>query len=594
MDPLFLGLALIIILGAFLSYIARLLKQPIIPAYVLAGLLIGPAGASIIGNLGVPKIAEFLSNLTITNLNTIATLSEIGVALMLFIVGLELDLKKLKSVTSISTIGAPIQIIALFLLGCILAIGFGFRNISIIYIGLFISFSSTVIVIKILSDKKELDTLHGRIIIGILLMEDFFAIISITLLSALGSSIMLILFALLKAILIIGIAFMLAKYLFPSIFEFAAKSRELLFILSIAVCFLFGAIFIYIGFSMVIGTFVAGLVLGNLEYNIEIASRIKSLRDFFSMIFFVSLGLNLNIITFGNLWVFFSVLFVFIILIKPIIIIMICSLFGYKKHVSFLTATSLAQTSEFSLIIAAQGLYLGHIDNKLFALATLLTMATMTTTSYSLKFEGKIYNTIKNLLGFFERSSPIKSDFEHIDINCKHDIVLCGCNRIGFSILKSATEMKKRTIVVDYNPEVIKELSSRRIHCIYGDVGDVEILDRLDLKNAKILVSTVTSLDGNLLLLKKSKAANPGIVAIMASSQIDGALKLYEQGADYVIIPLLLSGERAAEMLSDFDDVQKLVMARVEHIAQLKKRTRGIVYDFLTNAETPKSRKNRK
>jgi Kef-type K+ transport system membrane component KefB len=276
MQNMFYDIGLMIIVATTFAYFAKLIKQPLIPAYVLTGIILGPV-------LGV-----------ITNMGTIRMLSEIGITFLLFIVGLEINFKKLKNIGLVATLGGTIQIMVLFSLGFIIASVLGFLPMEALYVGIILSFSSTMVVIKLLSDKRELDTLHGRLIVGFLLTEDFFAILALSILPILNDfSILLLASSLLKGVSIVIAAWLASKYVFPKMFKFAAKSQELLFLMSIAVCFIFATLFSYIGLSIIIGAFIAGVTLANLPYNVQIISKVSSLKDFFATIFFVSLGLEL-------------------------------------------------------------------------------------------------------------------------------------------------------------------------------------------------------------------------------------------------------------------------------------------------------------
>jgi Kef-type K+ transport system membrane component KefB len=554
MDNIFFDLGLIIIVATFFAYLARLLKQPLIPAYVITGLIIGP-----------------LMNI-ITNKETVFLLAEIGIAFLLFIVGLEINIKKLKDVGLVAPIGGTIQIIILFSFGFMVATFLKYQNIEAIYMGAILAFSSTMIVLKLLSDKKELDTLHGRIILGFLLTEDFFAILAISILPTIASlNITTLVYALLKAVGIMILSFGLSKFIFPKIFKFAAKSQELLFLLSISICFLFAMAFSYIGFSIIIGAFIAGVTLANLPYNVEIIGKVTSLKDFFATIFFVSLGMQL-IINFSNsILIPLVIFFLFIILIKPLVTMSLTSFFGFRKRTAFMTGISLAQISEFSLIIASQGLFLGHITNSIFTLTVLLAIGTITITSYTIKYDEWIYKFFKKRLKIFDKFGE-SSGLEYTPKK-KIDVILCGHNRIGYSIARTLKKMKKGLFVVDFNPEIIKMMIAKKIPCIYGDLGDIEVIERLPVKKANLLISTVPNAQDNLLLLKLVKQKNKSLSVYVTANQIEDALLLYNAGADYVILPHFLGGEHVSLLIEDFSlNVGKIIETKLKHIQELKRR----------------------
>ena len=251
MENLFFDIGVVIIIATVFAYIAKFLKQPLIPAYILTGVILGPV-------LGL-----------ITNTDVITTLSEIGIAFLLFIVGLEMDIRKLKHVGMVASFGGIIQIVSVFTIAFIAALLLGFVVLESVYLALVIAFSSTMVVIKLLSDKKEIDTLHGKIIVGILLLQDIVAIMVLSVLATLSEfSFISLSWSILKGLIALLIALAIGKYIFPKLFTFAAKSQELLFISAVSVSLLYSIFFNYLGFSIVIGAFVAGVSLANLPYNI--------------------------------------------------------------------------------------------------------------------------------------------------------------------------------------------------------------------------------------------------------------------------------------------------------------------------------------
>ncbi|MEK6969638.1 MAG: cation:proton antiporter [Nanoarchaeota archaeon] len=544
---IFVQVGIVVIIAAVAAFILRLIKQPQILAYVLVGIFITPV-------LGL-----------VTDTSIIESMSSIGIAFLLFIVGIEIDIKKLKSVALVSTLGAGIIIILMFCLGYVISLLLGFLSVEAAYFGLMVMFSSTMVVMKLLSDKQELNTLHGRIIVGILLLEDVVAIFAISLLSSINSfSLAMLGIALAKFAILFAVAYLCSKYLFPIIFKVAARTQELLLISSLAVCFLFSLAFQYIGFSMAIGAFIAGVTLGNLEYNLEIAGKVKSLRDFFALIFFVSLGMGLSLTVFKQMWVPLIVLVIFIVLLKPLIIMVVCSLFKYTKKPSFLTAGSLAQMGEFSLIIAAQGLILGHISQEIFSLVVLVMLISITITSYFIQYSNWFYKILQPTLHIFDGFTTER--LEYLPTKTPPKIVLCGYNRIGYSILKNLKKLKTKVLIVDYNPAVIHDMVEEGFHCIYGEVADEEIIHRMNLKHIEMLISTVPELKDNLFLLKKTRAVNKHAQVFLTANNIDDALKLYDNGANYVILPHFLGGEHTANLIT------KIRINKIDIIEERKKQ----------------------
>jgi len=563
-DPnLFIQIGYVIIIATLGGYIAKLFKQPLIPAYNIVGLIIGPI-------LGV-----------ITNSLIIASLSEIGIAFLLFIVGLEINLDRLKHVAGVASIGGIVQVAIMFTVGFLIALWLGFLQLEAAYIGLIIAFSSTMVVVKILSDKKQIDTLHGRIIIGILLMQDVLAIFALLVLTTLNEfSFTILVVAMIKGIILLAIAYLASKFVFPTFFKFAARSQELLFLVAITVMFLFSILFTRFGFSIAIGAFVGGLTIGSLPYNIEVIGKLKSLRDFFATIFFVSLGLGLSIVYIKQLVLPLIIFTVVVVLFKPFITMVLANLFGYKKHPAFLTGLYLGQVSEFGLIVAFAGLKLiidnkPHIGEPLYNLAVMLAIITIALTSYFMRYDNSIFSLFAKKLKPFEKLSKKTKHLEYVPDKMKKDVILVGYNRTGYSIVNTLKKQKKTFLVVDYNPEVIKELIEQKIPCIYGDIGDTEITERMNLKKAKLVISTIDNLQDNKLLIKHVKKANKKLLVFVVAAHVEDALELYDFGADYVILPHLLGGEKMSFMLEHHaGKVSKLLKEKLKHIQQLQSRHR--------------------
>lgn len=553
MEEIFFDIGLIIIIASVFGFIARMLKQPLIPAYILAGVIFGPI-------LGI-----------IHNGPVIITLSEIGIAFLLFTVGLELDLKKLRDIGNVATLGGLIQFVVLLAVGYLAAVLMGFTSLNAMYIALIVVFSSTMVIIKILSDKKELDSLHGRIIIGILLMQDILAIFAITILGTLNDfTVTNLLMSLMQGFLLIVFAVICSKILFPKMFKFAAKLPELLFLVSVSVAFAFSIMFEIMGFSIAIGAFIAGVSLANLPYNLEISSRVKSLKDFFATVFFVSLGVQLVFNDVSKVIVPIIVLTFFTIILKTIFNFVLILLFGYEKRTAFITSISLAQVSEFGLIIVAQGMVLGHISGEFLSLTIMIATITITISTYFIKFSSEIYNSFKGGLKIFDFLVTEKKVFHNFNNEEKHDVLLIGYDRIGYAIFKGLKNLSESILVIDFNPDIVKKLVRKHVSCMYGDIGDMEILERIDFKNLKMAVSTIPELRENLMLIKMIKEANPATPVFVTSMQVDDALILYDAGADYVILPHFLGGQHVSLMLEDVSrDITKLVTTKAEHIKEL-------------------------
>jgi len=575
---LFWDIGLIIVVATFLAYLAQILRQPLILAYIIAGILIGPTGFGLI-----------------TNRDVILTLSEFGIAFFLFIIGLELDIKKLKNYGFIIFITGIGQVVFTFFIGFIIIKFFGFADLEAIYLALALTFSSTMIVVKLLSDKNELDTLHGRIILGILLIQDVAAIVLLALMPnilnlSLSSGYILSL-SLVKGLGLFSIAIVMSIFVLPYFLDFASKSQELLFLFAISWCFIFSTMSYYIGYSVAIGAFLAGISLASFPYNVEIVGRVRSLRDFFATIFFVSLGMMFVMGDVSSVIAPIIILSLFVLIGNPFIVILLTSFFGYGKRTSFLTSIAIAQVSEFSLILVVLGLKLGHISQQIVTMTTVIAIITITITTYLIKYDEKIYRMLSRYLNIFERTTYKKEELIEIPHSHKKHVVVAGCHRMGFSIIKTLQELKKDFLVVEFDPDIIKVLKKDKIHCIYGDLGDLEILDRIDLKDAEIVISTIPRMDDNILLIEKTREINPGAMIFVTADTVDQALQLYNIGADYVFLPRILSGEKASELVEKYvKNTDEIKYIKRQHIVELEKIKKDELFerywpDFLRSLE---------
>jgi len=520
---------MIVFAGVF-AFIFKVLKQPRIPAYIVAGIILGPLLLGIVSN------SEF-----------IIVLSEIGVAFLLFFAGLEINFRSLKKVGGVAAFSGIIQmiVIATIAVGTLVAIGLG--NVEIIYGVLVVAFSSTMVVIKLLADKNQLGTLHGRIIIGILLIQDIVAILALTILTT-NLSYEGIAIAIIKAVLFAIFAFVLAKLSTP-LFRISAKSSELLLLVSLAFLFVFSISAYLLGLSLVIGSFFAGVALANSTFKTEIRSRVHSLRDFFGAILFVSLGMQLVWIPREYLLLFGSLLIITL-FIKPIILMITVRLFGYTNRTSFFSGNYMGQSSEFALIILTQGLLLSQIGPGLFSALVFVVIITMSLTGYFTQYEHSLYGIFSQPARLFSRISTRKENLLYKSKKNKK-VVLFGAHRMGTLILKNIIKKKEEILVIDYNPEIISALIQKKIPCLYGDYGNPEIISEVGFLNPETVISTIPNKEDNLQIISKLKKINKKITILVVAERIGDAIELYKKGADYVILPKVISGEKMFKLFKE-------------------------------------------
>ncbi|MCZ2846107.1 MAG: cation:proton antiporter, partial [Candidatus Bathyarchaeota archaeon] len=387
-----------------------------------------------------------------------------------------------------------------------------------------------------------------------------------------GLSVSPILISVLQGMLGIVVAIISARFIFPAIFKYAARSPEILMLSSLSVLFLFSLLFNYLGLSIAIGAFIAGVSLANLPYSPEITARIKPLKDFFATIFFVSLGLTISLASVAGFWPTIIIFSALVIFAKPITIMIMSGLYGYRKNTSFLSGISLAQISEFSLIIVIIGYGLGHLSLSIVSMTSIIAIITITFSAYFITFSKFLTHRLSSILKILERKTKLKEEFDKKE-DFQNHIILFGCDRVGKKILDKLLAKNEKIIVVDYNPEIIKSLKSSKATAIYGDMGDLELLNELDLDKAKMVISTVPDLENNLLILEKTNEKNPESITYTTANNVDNALELYHAGSDYVILPHFLGGERASLILEEtHTNLAKIINNKKEHVKELRAR----------------------
>jgi len=541
MEIIFIQLAVILLTAFIVSYIIRLFKQPMIIGYILAGMIISP----FILTFGAPQ-------------EVINVFSKLGIAFLLFIVGLHLNPKVIKEIGASSLVIGMGQMILTFIISFLIAFkALGFDFTAATYIGIALSFSSTIIIMKILSDKKQLDSLYGRLSIGILIIQDLVAILLLIIISSLATNSSFGSLAI-KGILggggAIALFFLIGFFVLPRLTKHIAKSQELLFLFSICWCFVIAAIFSYLGFSIEIGALVAGVVLSISPYSLEISSRVRPLRDFFLIIFFIIVGLNIPLNGLGKIIISAIILSVISLIIKPIILMTLSAMQGYTKRTNFLVGTTLGQISEFSLIIVTLGAIYHplSITSEVVSTVTLTLALTIIFSTYMITYANGLGKMLSGFIKIFEKKNVKKEK----KFKKSYETILFGYNRTGFSILKSLKKAKKDYVVVDFNPDIINTLRKYRIPCLYGDAYDPEFLDELHLNKVKMVISTIPDFETDTLLVESVREVNPNTLIITRANHIDQALVLYEKGADYVLIPYSLGGDYLANMIDIFKNDQ--------------------------------------
>jgi Kef-type K+ transport system membrane component KefB len=423
---IFIEISIILAITLLISGIIKALKQPPIIGYILAGIIVSP----------------YFLNLA-KSLETIEVFSQIGITMLLFIVGLSLSPKVIKEVGKASLITGIGQIIFTSVIGYFISKLLGFSNITSFYIAIALTFSSTIIIMKLLSDKKDLEKLYGKISIGFLLVQDIFVIVLLMIISSFSGQLSLAqisLSGILIGFIIVGSFILISLHMLPSLSKFFAKSQEFLFLFSIGWGMGLAALFDYIGLSMEIGALIAGISLSVSPFQHEISSKMKPIRDFFIILFFISLGSQM---TFGNinqLIIPAIILSLFILIGNPLIVMTLMGIMGYKKRTGFEAGFTVAQISEFSLILIALGVSVGHLSSDILSLVTVIGLITISGSTYLILYSSKLYKYLSKYISIFEK----KRTKEGSQKEKKYEMVLFGYNRIGGDLLKSFKKMNKK------------------------------------------------------------------------------------------------------------------------------------------------------
>jgi len=530
-------LALIFCVAALFSIIAHRLKQPLIMGYIFSGFLIGVFGF-------------FQDD------NFITGLGKIGVTLLLFLVGMEMDPKEIKSVGKVALLTGILQILFTFSIALGIGLLLSFGLLTSVYLAIAVSFSSTIIIVKLLTEKHALGSLYGKIAVGFLLVQDFVAIVILLILSGVSQgNLSLVSFAIMviKAGGLLVSTYLISKKVIPLVMQkLIGDSPELLMVVSIAWALGFSSIVAGpLGFSLEIGGFLAGLALSAMPEHFEIAARTRPLRDFFLTLFFLGLGMSLKL---GSLDVVLIPAIIFSLLViigNPLIVMSVMGILKFKKRVSFLASVTVAQISEFSLVIVAMGITLGHLTNNTLTLVILIAAITMTVSTYLINASEKVYSKIKDYLGVFERKDAITFSLDSSPELVDH-IVLVGCYRTGGEILPYIKKSNHQYLVIDYSPSVYEKMKNDDNSIMFGDISDPEILVEANLQKAKLIISTVDNVHANLTLLEYLKRFPKRPQTIITSVTRSHAVKLYESGANYVLVPNIITGDHIKHLIKTY------------------------------------------
>ncbi len=552
-DGIFLQLSFVIAIGVVVSIIMRLLRQPLILGYILTGVLVGPTGFNLL------------------RLDTFDAFGNIGITLLLFIIGLGMNIGVIKRLGGTVFVATAVELLTVGSLGFVVSSLLGLSRTEAFIIGLSLFFSSTIIIVKMLTDKKEQNRLHGQIAIGIILLDDFVATLALLFLAAgkdHGVGLWQLELLAVQGFLLTAFLVIMSNVLLPRITRFVASSQEMLFLFAIGWGFGVASLFEIAGFSIEIGALFAGVSLASLPYAQEIEARLKPLRDFFVVLFFIVLGKSLTLSGISEAIVPALALSAVVIIVKPATIVATLGAMGYGKRVSFMAGIHLSQISEFSIVLAVLAANSGMVSKELSTIVTLVAIITIASSSYLTHYDSKLFK-------FFDRWRPALFERNNKRQERKrapgYQLVLIGYNRGGRDFVRTFQQLHRRYVVIDYDPAIGELLQQKHIPYIYGDATDTELLDEIGIHTAKLIISAVSDFETNQQLIRHINLLNPEAVIVCNANSSEEALQLYELGSSYVIIPHHASSEHLNSLIQrNGIDREHFDRYRTRHLQKLE------------------------
>ena len=539
-------IAICIIAAWVVAVLSQVARQPLLLAYLVAGFAIGPNGFQ-----------------WITDTQSIATISEIGLSLLLFMIGLEIDLKKMLSAGRVITVTAAAQIVGGVLFGWLVfdVCGPAQNRLEALYLGVAAAMSSTVIIVKILYDKREMETLVGRITLGVLVLQDIATILFLAIQPtlknpALGS----LMHAFGNVILLLAVAFLASRYVLPPVFRAVARQPELVLVGALAWCLALAGFAGWLGLSAAMGALIAGVMVSTFPYTLDVVAKVTSIRDFFVTLFFVGLGMKIPMPTWSYLlWTIFFCLF----LIGSRLVTVFPPLYFMRQgyRVSLLPAVNLCQMSELSLIVLALGRASGDVSDNIIGIAAF---------SFALLAVDSTYAIFKNN-AILQKVTPWlnKMGFHDLEVVPADDtgekpkrICLLGFSWTASSLLEEISrerpDLIPEIVVVDFNPNVYEKLRQRGLRVVYGDITQRDTLHHAGVSHAEVIICSLPNMvlkgADNLKMLRQLRELNPGAMITVHAELLSDIPILYAAGANYVTAPRLVE---AADLLQTVEAAEK-------------------------------------
>lgn len=551
----FAEVATLLMLAAIIGSIGLVLRQPLIVSFIAVGIVAGPSVLDIVHSE-----------------EQIALLSELGIAILLFLVGIKLDIKLIRSLGTVAVITGLGQVAFTAGFGFFIGLMMGLDPVTSIYVAVALTFSSTIIIVKLLSDKREIESLHGQIALGFLIVQDLVVVVAMIVLSTLGignqeeggggMSVALVLAA---GIALVGLVALFVRYAANPLSARLAQAPELLVIFSIALAAVIATVADVIGLGKELGGLLAGVSLASTPYRETISARLAPLRDFMLLFFFISLGSTLDMNLLGDSLGMALVFSAFVLIGNPLIVLAIMGAIGYRRRTGFLAGLTVAQISEFSLIFISMGLTLGHIGEEALGLVTLVGLVTIAVSVYMITYSGQLYDRFGLYLSGFERRTPWREpegEFQHSGRT--FDVVIFGMGRFGTAIGLRLQKRGLSVLGIDFNPRAVQRARELGLNADYGDAADPEFVGSLPLDAAQWALSTMPrhptglSHEDSRYTLAQVIRAHPfnGRIAI-ASHNAHESEELREHGADMVLEPFQDAADRAVDLICGAEELQR-------------------------------------
>lgn len=539
----FAELSLLLLIAAAVGALAVRLRQPVLIAYIVVGIAVGPAGLELVQAH-----------------DQIDLLAQIGIAVLLFLVGLKLDLPHARNIGPVALATGLGQLAFTISIGFVLVLAMGRDWLTALYVAVALTFSSTIIIIKLLSDKRELDSLHGRIAVGFLIVQDIAVVLAMMAMSALRAdgeseaSWQMVAGSIGARILAAAVLlYVLMRYLLPPLIQLMARSQELLLVFAIAWGTGLAALGEWAGFSKEAGAFLAGFSLASTPFRDAIGARLTGIRDFLLLFFFIDLGARLDFSTLGaELWPA-AVLSLFVLIGNPLIVMAIMGYMGYRKRTGFMAGLTVAQISEFSIIFVAMGISLGHIGKDALGLTTLVGIVTIALSTYMILYSQALFERLAPWLGLFERRRPYRelAAERQKRPEAPPRVLVFGLGRYGEQLLAQLRQNGVAVMGVDFDPESVRRLRHQGFAVRFGDGEDPAFLETLPLATTEWVVTTLPTLEANRSLLQAFKELRPDgrVAGVVSDERHAQALRLV--GVNRVITPFLDAADRAAQMITE-------------------------------------------